>query len=363
MSQVAYCEVVDGLRRRGSLHVVLDSSLERRFKMKRLFLLIVVLAALLAACGGDDATGSTTTTGSGSAAPETTSVETTTTAAASTTTAAPDGFPVEVSSAAGPVLIETRPERIAALSATHVEMLFALGAGDQVVAGDLFSNYPEEADSLEKLDSFNLNVESVIALDPDLVIITFDPGDVVASLDAVGIPTLLLGTAFTLEDTYDQISVVGAATGHADAAAALVMDMQTEIKDIVASAGDAGTGATYYHETDPFGFYTPNSSSFIGQLYGLLGMVNIADEAPDQFDSGFPQLSPEFIITADPRVIFIGAEGETAETLAARDGWDSMTAVAAGDVVVLDGDIASRWGPRVVDLMQSIVDGLLDATS
>lgn len=349
--------------------------------MKRLFLLIVVLATLVAACGGDGASddassisGATATTTAAvettappesTAAPATTTAAETTTTGGSTTTAAvaAAGFPVEVSSAAGDVVIEDRPERIAALSATHVEILYAIGAGDQVVAGDLFSNYPPEAAGIEQLDAFNLNVEAVIALDPDLVIITFDPGDAVAAFDAVGIPTLLLGTALTLADSYDQISVVGTATGHIEEADTVVMDMQTDIEDIVASAADVGNGVTYYHETDPFGFYTPNSSSYIGQLYGMLGMVNIADEAPDEFGSGFPQLSPEFIITADPQIIYIGAEGETADTLSERDGWDSMTAVAEGDIVVLDGDIASRWGPRVVDLMQGIVDGLLGTTS
>ncbi len=90
-------------------------------------------------------------------------------------------------------------------------------------------------------------------------------------------------------------------------------------------------------------------------------MVNIADEAPDELNSGFPQLSAEFIVASDPEVVFLAGFGETPETFSGRDGWESMSAVAAGSIVVLDFDVASRWGPRVVDLLQSIADGALTA--
>ncbi len=238
-------------------------------------------------------------------------------------------------------------------------MLYEIGAGEQIVAGDMFSNHPPEAAALAKLDSFNLSAEAVIALDPDLVILTFDPVDAVAAFDAVGIPILLLGTATTLETVYEQILLLGTATGHRTEAEELVAAMRREIERIVAAVGDAGAGLTYYHETDPFSFYTPNSSSFIGQLYALLGMESIADEAPDEFGSGFPQLSPEYIVAADPDVIFLASTGETAETLAARDGWSTMSAISGGRVHVLDPDVASRWGPRIVELVASVAGGVI----
>lgn len=284
---------------------------------------------------------------------------------ASTTTSAaplPSSFPTEVTTGAGTVTISARPERIAALSATHVEMLYAIGAGDQIVAVDLFSNYPPDAAGLDQLDSFNLSVEAVVALDPDLVILSFDPVDAVTALEAVGVPTLLLGTAASLDDVYDQMRTLGSATGHDTETEALVAAMAGQIDATVAGVGDRGAGLTYYHETDPFGFYTPNSRSFIGQLYGLLGMENIADAAPDELGSGFPQLSPEFILSADPDLVFLAGAGETPETLAARPGWDTLSAVAAGDVFVLDPDIASRWGPRVVDLIEAIAGAVRQAT-
>lgn len=328
--------------------------------MKRLWILIAALAMVLVACAAEEPAlteppppmTTAAQTSDTTAAPTTTDASPTTTAAV----AMDDHFPVTVTSDAGETTITERPERIAALSATHVEMLYAIGAGDQVIAGDLFSNYPPAAAGIELLDSFNLNVESLIALDPDLVILSFDPVEAVAALDAVGIPTLLLGTATSIEDAYSQMIIVGDASGHLAEARDLVLAMQSEMDAIVETVAGSAEGMTYYHETDPFSYYTPNSASFIGQLYNLLGMVNIADAAPDEFGSGFPQLSPEFIVDADPNLIVLAAGGDEVSTLAERPGWDTMTAVANGNVAVIDTDIASRWGPRIVELLQAIAD-------
>ncbi len=318
---------------------------------------LAVVAALLmvsmAACGSEPTAVTTTTT----AVPAATTATTTT--AASPTTAAAAAFPVVVSSDRGSTTIGASPRRIVALSATHVEMLFAIGAGDQVIAGDLYSNYPDEAADLTLVDSFNLNLEALIDLDPDLVILSFDPGEAVSALDAVGIPTLLFGTPLDLDGVYDQIKSLGMATGHEAEAAGLRLEMEAAIAATVAAVGPAGAGVTYYHETDPFSFYTPNSKSFIGTLYALLGMENIADAAADDFGSGFPQLSPEYIIAADPAIIFLGGGFEDEASVASRDGWNTMTAVADGQVVVLDYDMASRWGPRVPDLLEDIAEGVL----
>ncbi len=308
---------------------------------------IALSVMLVGACGADQPAVTTTTT----APPATT--------ATSSITIGAEAFPVIVASDRGTTSVAAQPARIAALSATHVEMLYAIGAGDAVIAGDLYSNYPPEAAELTLVDSFNLNLEALINLDPDLVILSFDPGDAVAALDAVGIPTLLFGTPLDLDGLYAQIAALGVATGHQAESAALRTEMQAAVAGTVAAVGAAGEGVTYYHETDPFSFYTPNSQSFIGTLYALLGMENIADGAADDFGSGFPQLSPEYIIAADPAIIFLGGGFEDAATVAARDGWDTMTAVADGRVVVLDYDVASRWGPRVPGLLDDIAAGLL----
>lgn len=314
--------------------------------------MVSVLAVLLSACAGS--AGVTEQPGLTESSVATSS---TTTTASMPTTTQPT---VSVVHDAGTTEIIGTPTRIAALSSVHVEMLFAIDAGDQVIAGDLFSNYPAAADELLKLDSFNLNVEEIVALDPDLVTLSFDPGGVVEALTTVGIPTLLLGTAPTVEAAYDQMETLGLATGHSREAVALTERMAADIDAIATQYREQLSGITFYHEVDAFSFYTPNSSSFIGQFYALLSMENIADAAPDEFNSGFPQLSPEFIVSADPFVIVLASFGETADSVAARDGWDAMTAVREGRILPIDSDAAGRWGPRIVDVFREIAEGVAE---
>lgn len=314
---------------------------------------LLALLALLAACSGTSSAAGESVVDDD---PVTTSTSTsTTTSTLSTSTTIPI---IEVEHDAGVAQLQGTPTRIAALSSVHVEMLFAIGAGGQVIAGDLFSNYPDAANDLIKLDSFNLNVEEIVALEPDLVTLSFDPGGVVDALTTVGIPTLLLGTAQSVDAAYDQIETLGLATGHQAQAADLTSSMAIDITAIADEYRPSLTGVTFYHEVDAFSFYTPNSSSFIGQFYELLGMENIADAAPDEFNSGFPQLSPEFIVDSDPFTIVLASFGETPESLAARDGWDVMRAVREGRILVIDSDAAGRWGPRIVDVFREIAQGV-----
>ena len=267
------------------------------------------------------------------------------------------GFPVEV---AGTV-IPAAPQRIVSASASHTEILYALGAGERVVATDQFSNFPPEAGATPKLDAFNLGVESVAALDPDLVVLSFDPGDLRAGLAALGIPTLLFAPPLTLEDAYGQMRALGTATGLEAEAEALVAAIGGEVERLV-SAGPAGDGPlTYYYELDPT-LYSLTSQTFVGGLFALLGMENIADPA-DGAGTGYPQLSAEFILAADPDFIFLADTrccGQSAATVAARPGWAGLQAVAGGRVVPLDDDVASRWGPRLVDLL-AVVAGAVSA--
>ncbi len=346
--------------------------------MRRTVALLLVSLALVATACGDDTQPANDTSFAGDAATTTTAAatstappadaittsggETTTSALETTTTTAVAAkvFPITVGSDAGPTTIEAPPVRIAALSATHVEMLYAIGAGERVIAVDLFSNHPAEAATKPALDSFNLNVEEVIATDPDLVVLSFDPVGAVEALEAVGIPTLLLGTATTLQSSYDQMKLLGSATGLEAEATQLVEQVAADIDAAVAAVGDRAAGITYYHEADPFTFYTPTSESFIGQIYGLFAMENIADAAPDAAGQTFPQLTPEYIVDADPEMIFSTDPSGDGTQYEQREGWGAMQAVASGDVYFLDPDIASRWGPRLADLVAAIATALID---
>jgi iron complex transport system substrate-binding protein len=266
--------------------------------------------------------------------------------------------PVTVEGDAGQLVLDDRPNRIVSLSATHTEILYAIEAGDRIVATDLTSNYPAEAETSTKVDAFNFNVEEIAATEPDLVITAFDFQGEVAALQAIGIPVLLLIPASNLSDAYEQIEILGDITGRESEAADLVVSMRTRIDDLVASTSDGSL--TMFHEVDNT-LFSANSSTFLGDIYRLLGLSNIADAVPDEFSSGYVQLSEEYLFSADPDLIFLGdaSFGESIETVGGRPGWDTLTAVQTGAVFELDGDIASRWGPRTVALVEEIVAAIL----
>jgi iron complex transport system substrate-binding protein len=320
--------------------------------MRRIALILTVLAFV--ACAGES--GSTTTTGDVVTTTTAEADPTTTTAQDPTTTAPDTGFPVEVSDANGAVTIEAMPESIVSLSSTGTEMLFAIGAGEQVVAVDEFSTYPAEAPTTD-LSGFTPNIEAIVGYDPDLVVISFDPGELVSGLEAVGVPTLLLPTAMSLDDSYTQLEVLGAATGHVGEAAEVVAQMQADIDEIMATTS-IPAGVTFYHEVDAT-LFSASSNSFLGQIYGLLGLTNIADEA-DTEGTGFPQLASEYIVSQDPDIIFLADVdfGVAPESLSERPGWAEMTAVQNGAIVPLEAYLASNWGPRVVELLELIAESV-----
>ncbi len=251
-------------------------------------------------------------------------------------------------------------ERVVSLSATSTESLFAIGASDLLVAVDGFSDFP--ANELPVLDSFSPSVESIAELEPDLVIITFDPGDLVSGLDALGVATLVHGTAATIADAYGQIEELGAVTGHSGDAADLIAAMQEDIDELVADAPD-GEGVTYYHELDNT-LFSITSQTFAGEIYSLFGLENVADPADDGAAFGFPQLSDEFLVDADPDLVFLADTiccSQDAETVAERPGWDQLSAVQNGNVIELSDDVASRWGPRIVEFAAAIADAMAAA--
>ena len=242
------------------------------------------------------------------------------------------------------------PSRIVSISPTATEMLFAVGAGDQVVAVDDQSDHPADAPRTA-LSGYTPNLEAILAHDPDLVVLTDDNNDIVAGLDRVGVEVLKIPAATNLDETYAQIKQVGDATGHAEAADDLVVSMRDEIEQIVRTVPLREVPLTYFHELDDT-YYTVTDDTYLGQIYSLLGLRSIATG-----QNGYPQLSPEFILESDPEVIFLADSqccGVTPEKVAARAGWDELRAVVDGQIHVLDEDIASRWGPRVVDLVRDI---------
>jgi len=298
---------------------------QRRTTRRVLIGSLVVLSSLLAACGGDK-----------------------TDSSASVETEAP--VTTEV--------VDDTPQRIVSLSPTHTEILYALGAGDQVVAVDSMSNYPAESASvLTDISGYEPNVEAISALEPDLVVIGDDFSGLAEQLSTIGIESWVSPAPMTLDEAYEQIVELGDVVGRLDNAQSVTQKMKDDIAEIVATIEIPATPISYYHELDDT-YYSVTGNTFIGSIYDLFGMRNIADAT--EGDTDYPQLSAEFIVSQDPNVIFLADVnlGVTAETVAARPGWSGLSAVISGNIVAINDDIASRWGPRLVEFVQAVATGL-----
>ncbi len=303
-------------------------------KIKTLAGVTAGLALLLAACGDDGATSSV-----------------------------PDDSIIE------PIATETEPEpepeqsvvprAIISLSPTATEMLYAIGAGDLVLAVDDFSDFPAEtADKMSGLSGFEPNVEAIAGLEPDLVVTDGTNPALLDQLDTLGIPRWEGPAALSFDDVYAEIEQLGAITGHIAEAAEVVGNMQQEIADVKAGLPQLDAPLTYYHELDAT-LFSVTSDTFIGAVYAEIGLINIADSVGD--GNPYPQLNAEYVIEQNPDLIFLACTkycGETAETLAARPGWGGLDAVTGDGVIELDDDIASRWGPRVVELFRAAGAGV-----
>jgi iron complex transport system substrate-binding protein len=244
------------------------------------------------------------------------------------------------------------PHRIVSLSPTATESLFAIGAGKQVVAVDDQSDYPKRAPRTS-LSGYTPNVEAIAGYRPDLVVLSGDANGVVAGLSKLGIRVLLQPAATGLASAYDEIAQLGAITGHKRNAATVVARMKRAIAREVKSVPKRKLSV--YHELDPT-YYSATSKTFIGRIYKLFGLRNIADAA-DSSGSGYPQLSGEYILSSNPSLIVLADTrccGQSAATVAGRPGWSGLSAVRNHRVVGIDDSVASRWGPRIVNFVQAV---------
>ncbi len=305
------------------------------FSQRALAPLLAALAIMGAACASNGSTGSQP---SGSAA-------------------ARVSYPLHLQTTAGEVTIAHRPQRIVSLSATATQMLYAIGAGSQVAAVDKYSTYPASAPRTN-LSGFQPNIEAIASYRPDLVLNDADTGGLVRSLGALHVPVLILPAARDLGGTYAQIDELGRAADHVAGARAAVSGMRSSIARIVASVPKLTVTLRVYHELDPT-YYSATSATFIGEIYKMFGLSNIADQAGLTKNSGYPQLSGEYVVSANPQLIVLADTvccHQSAATVATRPGWGQIDAVRHRLVLGVDDALASEWGPRIVEFV-AIVAG------
>jgi len=305
--------------------------------------LLALVAVIAVACGGDDdESGGAATTTPADSTPAAGAFEAFD-CGADYPGSEPDAseFPLEVADDTG--------------GAVSLEVLYAIGAGDQVIAGDLFSDCPRAAADLRQLDSFTPSVEAITALQPDLVVLGFSNPDLQNALSGVGVSSLLMEPPADVDGVLEDIRELGRATGHAEEAAAYADGMEGRIDEIVAGLPAADASPKVFHEVDNL-LYTAGPGSFVGDLYELLKVENIAEATGEPF----PQMTQEAIIQAAPEVIILADEeaGESAETVSARPGWDAIPAVQDQRIYAVDPDIVSRPGPRVIEALETLA-GLL----
>ena len=253
------------------------------------------------------------------------------------------------------------PKRIISLSPSATEILYAIGSGKQVIAVDDLSNYPSEA-PMTKLSAFNPNVEALLNYKPDLIILNADATkalEVKAALEKLKIKVFLESAPKTLREAYLEITALGRATGKISGAQSVVSDMKKKISTAI-KAGRTSKKISFFHELDNT-LYTATSDTFIGKVYKDFNLINIADPAATADSAGYPQLQSEYVIKANPKIVFLADAqyGESLATLTQRPGWSGIAAVKNKNVVALPEDIPSRWGPRLVDFYQFIADTIV----
>ncbi|MGH3278235.1 MAG: ABC transporter substrate-binding protein [Trebonia sp.] len=316
-------------------------------------------AAALAGCGSTSSSTASSSTGaspSGSAAAS----------AVGAPSATATTFPMTVTAENGAVAIKAKPSRIISLSPTATEDLYAVGAGGQVVAVDQDSNYPAAAPRTS-LSGLTPNIEAIAKYNPSLVVASENTGGLVSGLAKLGVPVLIEPAVATLGAAYAQIQQVGQATGHAAQAVSVTTSMKRQILAAVDKAGPH-QGTTYYWEVSANPFYSATSATIMGQLAGLFGLKDIADQADKPADGGYPELTQEYIVAARPQVIFLADNqpsdgGQTPAIVAHRPGWSDIPAVQHHAVIGLNDDIASRWGPRLPQLVTEIAQGIEQAAA
>jgi iron complex transport system substrate-binding protein len=268
-------------------------------------------------------------------------------------------FPVTIEDATRSVTVEERPARIVSLSPSATETLFAVGAGDQVIAVDEESDHPRGVPRTD-LSSYQPNVEAIVGYEPDLVVLPASvPRDVPAGLRRVGLTVIAEPAPANLDDAYAQMRELGRATGHAAAGRRLARQVRDRVERLLATAPQ-GRRLDFFHELDP-DLYSAGSKSFIGRIYQRLGLRNVADPAARRAGTPYPQLSSEAVVSADPDLIVL-ADTECCDQSPAkvmrRPGWQEVAAVRAGAVVAIDDDVASRWGPRIPVFVAKVVEAM-----
>ena len=240
--------------------------------------------------------------------------------------------------------------KIVSLSTTHTEIIDSLDAEDQLVGIDAFYKLDLP---VERIDAFTVTADEIAVFNPDIVFVAFDFNGIIEGLENKNITYALLPPAKNLNEVYEQINVVGDLIGKSAKATEVVRDMKIEINSIFNNVNYENVSV--YHEIGySYGIYSVNGDSLIGEIYNQLGIINIAENVEDPFESGFPALNEEFVLEANPDFVIVGHSDYLNKDLSTRAGWEAINAVQNENVYFLDENLANNWGTTTVQLVSEL---------
>ncbi len=258
------------------------------------------------------------------------------------------------------VTFENPPARIVSLSPSTTELLFAIGAGESIVGATRYCDYPEAAKSIPRVGGGpldGLSREAILGLEPDLVLCKWDSHEPLIELfTRLGIAVIAVGPE-SLDQLFNEAAMLGKVTGHTDGAASLITKMKARrqvLVERVAAVPESERPTVFYQVWDD-PLMTAGPDSFIGEMLATAGMKNIFEDT----DQRFPRVSAEVVVKHNPQVILAPSDhaGQlTYEKLAGRPGWEGVRAIADRRVYVIDGDLVSRCGPRVLGALEQMID-------
>jgi iron complex transport system substrate-binding protein len=250
-------------------------------------------------------------------------------------------------------------QRVISLAPSNTEILYAVGAGKQVIAREDFTNYPEEAKSLPSVggSSGKYNLEEIVKIKPDLILASpLTAPDVLKSLKDITPSVFVVSNPKDMEGLYNNLTTVGTLTGHKAEADKLVSDLRARVKTVVDQLSKATDKPKVFYEldaTDPAKPWTAGAGTFIDLLIGLAGGQNIGSS----LQGDYAQISQEELIVQNPDVILLGDAlygGIKPDQVAARPGWGGITAVKNNRVLEFNDDLVSRPGPRMVQGLEEL---------
>jgi len=260
------------------------------------------------------------------------------------------------------VIFDSVPRSIVSLSPANTEILYALGAGDQIIAVSEYCNYPEDTGNKQKLPTGEkLNIEALISLNPGVVFLSQMGAmeDQLGQLENAGIKVVVT-EANSLDETYEIIRMIGQATGKSKEADELVSSMQESFEALKEEARGISQKSVYV-EVSPlqYGLWSCGRETFVQELLDIIGAKNIFDDT-----TGWSAVSEEQVIERNPDIIITTASPLTGiedpvGDITGRDNWAEINAVKKGQVYMLDGDMLSRPGPRLVEAARELM-GTMD---